>query len=53
MKKFTFTAGLLGASMMLTSCELVADIFEAGMAVGIILVVVVVALIFWLIRKLR
>jgi hypothetical protein len=36
----------------LTGCELVGDIFEAGIWVGVIGVVLVVVLIFWIIRKL-
>lgn len=35
----------------LTSCELVGDIFETGVWTGVILVVIVLALIIWLIRK--
>ena len=35
----------------LTSCELIGDIFKAGMVTGIIVVVLVIALIIWLISK--
>ena len=38
---------------MMTGCELAGDIFEAGMWVGIIVVVLVVGLILWLLRKIR
>jgi hypothetical protein len=41
------------ASLTLTSCEAIGDIFKAGMWVGVILVVAVVALVFWLLRKIR
>ncbi len=34
-----------------SSCQAIADIFKAGVWVGIILVVVVVGIIFWLISK--
>ena len=34
-----------------TSCEIVGGIFEAGVWVGMIIVVLVLAGIFWLIRK--
>lgn len=34
-----------------TSCELIGDIFQAGIWVGIIAVVIVVALVIWLIKK--
>ena len=36
----------------LTGCELVGDIFEAGVWAGVIVVVLVIVLIFWLIKKL-
>lgn len=39
-------------ALTLTGCELVGDIFEAGIWVGVIGVVLVVVLIFWIIRKL-
>ncbi len=38
-------------AVMLTGCELVGDIFEAGIWAGVIIVVLVIVLIFWLIRK--
>ncbi|WP_285059130.1 hypothetical protein [Pedobacter ginsengisoli] len=41
--------GLL--STTLTSCELVEGIFKAGVWTGVIVVVLVLALIIWLIRK--
>lgn len=37
----------------LTSCELIGDIFQAGMAVGVIVVVAIVALVIWLISRFR
>ncbi|WP_294821570.1 hypothetical protein [uncultured Flavobacterium sp.] len=37
----------------LTSCEVIGDIFQAGMAVGIFIVIAVVVLIIWLISKFR
>lgn len=37
----------------LTGCELIGDIFQAGMAVGIFVVILVVVLIIWLINKFR
>lgn len=37
--------------MTLTGCELIGDIFQAGMAVGIILVVLVIGIIIWILRK--
>lgn len=35
-----------------TSCELVGDIFQAGMGVGIFLVIFVIAIIIWIFAKL-
>jgi hypothetical protein len=46
---------LLMVAMVVTlsSCELVGDIFQAGFAVGIIVVVAIVALLIWLISRFR
>ena len=41
------------ATMSLGACELAGDIFQAGMAVGVIMIVAVVALIGFLIAKIR
>ncbi len=35
----------------LTSCEVIGDIFKAGVWVGVIIVVLVIALVIWLIKK--
>lgn len=51
MKKLGF-APLLIMLMALSGCELIGDIFQAGMAVGIIVVVVVVGLILWIVGRL-
>ena len=40
-------------TLTLSSCELVGDIFEAGMWTAVIIIVVVVLLIGWLLRKFR
>lgn len=37
----------------LTGCEAIADIFQAGMAFGIFLVVLVVIFIIWIISRFR
>lgn len=37
---------------MLSSCQAIGDIFKAGMWMGVIVVIVVIALVLWLIRKL-
>jgi hypothetical protein len=39
--------------LTLSSCEAIAGIFKAGLWVGIIIVVVIVAIILWLIGKAR
>lgn len=38
---------------LLTSCELVGDIFQAGMAVGIFVVIAIVVIIVWIINRFR
>lgn len=54
MKNRIVNFGLVALLMAtLTSCEAIGDIFQAGMGVGIFLVVVVIILIFWLLRKFR
>lgn len=35
------------------SCEAIGDIFQAGMSVGIFLVILVIAVIIWIISKVR
>jgi len=54
MKKFSFLPLILMLSVVavgLTGCELIGDIFKAGIWVGIILVVGIIALVLFLIRK--
>jgi hypothetical protein len=43
---------LLLSTPLMGACELVADIFQAGMAVGVIAVVVILALLVFIGRKL-
>ena len=43
---------MLLSTVTLAGCELVGDIFQAGMAVGVIGVLVVIALVIWLGSKL-
>lgn len=54
MKQY-FLSGLylLAITMTLTSCEVIGNIFQAGIWVGIIIVVAVVVLILWLVNKFR
>jgi Flp pilus assembly protein TadB len=46
-------SALLFLMISLTSCEVVGGIFKAGMWTAVIIIVLVVALIFWLISKFR
>lgn len=36
---------------MMSSCELAGDIFEGGVIVGVIAVILVIALVIWLLKK--
>jgi len=54
MDKFNVRTALvlmLVMAISLSSCEVIEGIFKAGVWVGVIIVVVIIALIFWLIRK--
>ncbi len=42
---------LLASAMTLSSCEVIGDIFQAGMFVGVLIVVVIIALVIWLFRR--
>jgi hypothetical protein len=44
---------VLLAALPLAACELAGDIFQAGMAVGIIMLVAVIALIAFVVAKIR
>lgn len=43
----------LAGSFLLSGCEAIGDIFKAGLWVGVIIVVLIIALVLWLIRKMR
>ena len=53
MNKIIALTVLIVSTSMLTGCELVGDIFEAGVWFGVILVVLVVGLVVWLFSKAR
>jgi predicted small secreted protein len=53
MKHNLLLISLLLASLSLTSCEALGGIFKAGMWMGVIVVVLVIAIVLWLIRKMR
>lgn len=40
-------------AMASAGCEMIVDIFQAGMVVGVIFVLIFVGIIFWIARKLR
>lgn len=44
---------LIALATTLTSCEMIGGIFKAGMWVGVIIVVAIIALVLWLISKVR
>ena len=44
---------LVFSTVMLAGCELVGDIFQAGVWMGVILVILVVGLVVWLFSKAR
>lgn len=51
MKKYSILILFAFLTTSLSSCEVIGDIFKAGVWSGIIIVVVVLALIIWLISK--
>lgn len=52
-KQFTQTILLFLVLTLFSGCELVEDIFKAGMGVGIFLVLLVIALIVWVISRVK
>lgn len=44
---------LLALSFFTAGCDLIGDIFQAGLVVGIIIIVLIVAVIWWLVGKFR
>ena len=50
MKKYSLLP-LLALLLTLSSCELIGDIFQAGIWVGVIGVVVVVGIVIWVLAK--
>jgi len=53
MNKLNFLLPLLFLMMLVTSCEVVEGIFQIGFWAGIIVVVLIIAVIAWLIKKFR
>lgn len=52
-KSLSLTAIFAFAIIFLSGCEAIGGIFKAGMWVGIIVVVLIVAVVLWLIGKVR
>jgi uncharacterized membrane protein YkvI len=44
---------LLSVTTTFAGCEMFGEIFKAGMWIGVIVVVAVIALVLWLLRKMR
>lgn len=44
---------VLAVSFLTAGCELIGDIFQAGLVVGIIVVLLIVAVIAWALKKFR
>jgi hypothetical protein len=54
MKRDPFLSALLFLSALtLGGCEIIGDIFEAGVWVGVILVIAVIGIIVWIVSKSR
>ena len=54
MKRFNSLLLLLVVmAVTMVSCEAIGDIFQAGMTVGIVIVVIVIGLILWLVSRFR
>lgn len=51
MNRIIYSIALLGMVTGLSSCELIAGIFKAGVWVGVLAVVLVVALLIWIIAR--
>lgn len=51
MKPTNYFPLLLILLTFLSSCEFIGDIFEAGVWVGVVIVVLVIVFIIWLIKK--
>ena len=51
MKNASWFALLLLSTMILPGCEIIGDIFKAGVWVGVILVVLVIGLIVWILSR--
>jgi hypothetical protein len=53
MKKLILVAVFLLLALIVTSCQVIGDIFSAGVYTGIFVVIIVVVIIIWIFTKLR
>ena len=53
LQTFARLLAVMAAALSLQACELIGDIFQAGMAVGIFLVLLFVGVVIFLISKVR
>jgi len=53
MKKIIIAVAIFVVATLLSSCTAIAGIFKAGAVVGIIAVIIVIAIIFWIISLFR
>ncbi len=54
MRNNVMTAALfLAGSFLLSGCQAIGDVFKTGMWVGVIIVVLIIAVVLWLIGKIR
>lgn len=53
MTRLAQTLLVLLLALTMPACELIGDIFQAGLVIGIILIVLIVAIIMWIVRKVR
>lgn len=51
MRTMYFASTLVLLMLTLTSCEVIGNIFKAGVWVGVLIVVGILALIFWLVSR--
>jgi hypothetical protein len=51
MKQSSYLFVLLFFSVILTGCEIIGDIFQAGVWTGVLLVILVIGAIFWLLTR--
>ncbi|PSR56194.1 hypothetical protein AHMF7605_23155 [Adhaeribacter arboris] len=51
--RYFFPIFLMFLALTVTSCEVIGDIFKAGMWTAVIGIVVVVLFVLWLLRKIR